>query len=156
MIAKFILSAVLSLFVSSSAFAEGYVVSSYNPRVIESYTGVVVDRRWVQYDNYAGNNEGLGTFAGAVTGGAVGSAFGRGGGKVAGVLGGAVIGGLLGNSIGRNTPEYHRHHMFEYTLRMSDGTLMTVMQSPDVNLGIGQPVLLERSNDGRWFLIPKY
>lgn len=153
---KFILSLLCSLFISSLAFADGYYLSNHNPRIIESYSGVIVDKRWIEYNSYAGNNEKVGTVAGAVTGGVVGSAFGGGTGKIATVIGGSVLGGFLGNSIGRNTPEYNKSYMFEYTLRANDGNLMTVLQTPDVNFPLGQRVILEHSNDGRWFFVPQY
>lgn len=153
MYSKFIISALCALFLCNLAFAQGYV-ANYNSHIVESYYGVIVDKQWVQYDTYAGDNEGIGTVAGAITGAAVGSAFGGGNGRIATALGGSFLGGLLGNSIGRNTPSYHSHYMFEYTLRLNDGSLKTVLQNPNMNLALGQRVLLERSSDGRWFFVP--
>lgn len=155
MLSKLILSMLLSFLISSSAFSETYLVS-YQPRIVESYSGTIIQRRWVQYNNYTGNNEGVGTLVGAVTGGAVGSAFGKGSGHAVGIIGGALLGGLLGNSVGRNTPKYKTNYVFEYTIRMQDGALMTTLQSPDVNLPLGQDVLLERSSDYQWYLVPQY
>lgn len=156
MYTKFIFTVFCSLFLSSLAFADGYVVSNSQPRIIESYPGVIVDKRWVQYDSYAGNNEGVGTVAGGITGGLVGSAFGGGSGKIATTIGGAVLGGVLGNSIGRDSAKYNRYYMLEYTLRRNDGGLMTILQAPNVNFALGQRVLLEHSSDGRWFFVPQY
>ena len=154
MLSKFIVSLFCSLLFLSWGNAQSYVVSNHNPRIVESYYGIVVDKRWVEYGSYAGNNEGVGTVAGAITGGAVGAAFGGGSGKIATVLGGSVLGGFLGNSIGKSSTKYNKYHMIEYTLRTNDGQLMTVMQTPNINLALGQRVLLERSNDGRWFFLP--
>lgn len=153
---KFICLALCSLALLSQAHAQGYAGSNYRPRIVESYPGIIVDKRMVQYNSYAGDNEGVGTVAGAVTGGVVGSAFGGGSGKVATVIGGSVIGGLLGNSIGRSSTRYRRNYMLEYTIRGGDGNLMTIMQTPDVNYPLGQRVLLEYSSDGRWFFVPQY
>lgn len=155
MFSKLILSILLSFLISSSAFSETYLVSN-QPRIVESYAGTIIQRQWVKYSNYAGDNEGVGTFMGAVTGGAVGSAFGKGSGHVAGIIGGALIGGLVGNSVGKRMPEYKTNYVFEYTIRMQDGRLMTILQSPDVNLPLGQHVLLERSSDYQWYLVPDY
>lgn len=155
MFLKSIVSILLSFMISSSAFSTTYVVS-HQPRIVESYPGTIIQRRWVQYDTYRGNNEGAGTLIGAVTGGAVGSAFGKGSGRVASILGGALIGGLVGNSAGRNTAKYQSNYVFEYTIRMQDGNLTTILQSPDVNLPVGQNVVLERSSDYQWYLIPQF
>jgi len=155
MYSKLMLSMLLSLLISSSAFSETYYVAN-QPRIVESYSGTIIQRHWVQYNDYVGDNEGVGTLMGAVTGGAVGSAFGKGSGHIAGMLGGALIGGMVGNSVGRSVPEYETSYVFEYTIRMQDGSLMTILQSPDVNLPLGQNVLLERSSDYQWYLIPQF
>lgn len=155
MFQKLISSLLLSLLICSSVFSETYVISNH-PRIIESHAGTIIQRRWVQYGTYTGNHEGAGTVLGAVTGGAVGSAFGKGSGNIVGILGGALIGGLVGNSVGKRTHEYEASYVFEYTIRMQDGQLMTILQSPDINLPIGQNVLLEKSSDHQWYLIPQY
>lgn len=152
---KTIFAFFISLFASSSIFAQEYVVSAY-AQIVESNPGVIVERRWVKYQTYEGNNAGVGTALGIVSGGVVGSTLGKGKGHIAGAIGGAVLGGLLGNSIGRSSENRQDCYMFEYTIRLNNGSLLTILQSPNVNLAQGQRVLLERSNDNRWFVIPQY
>lgn len=139
---------------TSVTYADGYVVSSYG-QVIQSDPGVIVGRQWVQYRRGGGNAEGAGTAIGAVTGGVVGSTMGRGSGHIVGALGGAVLGGLLGNAVGRNVEHQHTYDAIQYTVRLANGNLLTIMESPDVNLPRGLNVLVERSSDGRCFIIPQ-
>lgn len=155
MLLKIIIPMLLSFSISSAAFSETYIVSNY-PHIVESYPGTIIQRRWVQYNYETGDHESVGTLMGAVTGGAVGSTIGKGNGHIAGLIGGALIGGLVGNSVGRRMPEYETNYVFEYTIRMQDGRITTILQSPDVNLAVGQNILLEKSSDYQWYLVPQY
>lgn len=83
-----------------------------------------------------GENTGLGALAGAGVGGVIGSQFGRSGGNVAatvvGVLAGAVAGaateGALQDASG-----------LEYTVRLADGRVLTVVQHREAGDRVIQP-----------------
>lgn len=147
---------IASLIISSEVQAQSYVVSSPYSQIVESHPGVIVERKLVNFREHVGDASGAGTAVGAISGGLVGSTVGKGDGTVVGVLGGALLGGLIGNAVGSNIHHDHDNFFFQYTVRLSNGSLMSVWQNPDVNLAIGQRVLFESSNDGRYFLIPQY
>lgn len=157
MIKKNKISVIISslMFIAPIYSQDYYVPQTYHSQIVESYPGVIVERRWVKYNEHVDNSSRTGTALGAVSGAAVGSAFGKGSGKIAGVLGGAVLGGMIGNSIGKDVHQHKGYYMFEYTIKLYDGRLMTVSQPPEVNYTVGQNVLFERSNDGRYFLLPQ-
>lgn len=121
--------------------------SSYtNSQVGEAtrtYEGTIVNKRIVQVK---GNTAGqiAGAVGGAVAGGALGSLVGAGGGKTAATVGGAALGGLAGNEAAK---ELSAQDAYEYTVKLSDGSLRTVVQGMDTDLQVGQKVFLQISNN---------
>jgi len=128
--------------------------SSYNASEVgeatRTYEGVIVDKRVVQVK---GNTTGqvAGAVGGAVAGGALGSLVGAGGGKTAMTVGGAALGALAGNEAAK---ALSAQEAYEYTVKLTNGSLRTVVQGMDTNLQVGQKVYLQVSNDGRSRIMP--
>lgn len=83
---------------------------------------------------------GAGTLIGAGAGAVAGSAIGGGTrANILGGIGGALVGGLAGHAIeeGIGTKQG-----MEYVLRTNSGKLLTVTQTQDLQLGVGQKVLI--------------
>lgn len=97
----------------------------------------VVSMRFVRIDN----NSGVGGLTGAVVGGVAGSAIGGGSrANIIGAVGGAVVGGLLGNAVEKGV---RKNQGIEYVLKSRQtGDLLTVTQLQDINLQVGQKVLI--------------
>jgi outer membrane lipoprotein SlyB len=88
--------------------------------------GTVLDVRPVRITS---DEPGAGTLAGAVIGGAVGSQIGEGdAARVVGVVGGALLGGAVGSAI---EEDVNSRDGYEYTIRMENGDVMTVVQEAD-------------------------
>ncbi len=101
-----------------------------------------------------GTRTGLGPATGAIAGGIAGSTLG--GGKpehALGALGGALVGGLLGAAIEEGVT---RQRGVEYTIRRSDGQVVTIVQAEGGALiAPGQPVRIIYGAD-RARVVPDY
>jgi outer membrane lipoprotein SlyB len=99
-------------------------------------TGVIIAERCVAIDasNHVGGLAGAG--AGAVAGSTLG---GSGQGNIVGAIGGAVVGGLVGHSIDKAV---NKKKGMEYIIRLKDGCTISVTQLQDLDLSIGQHVLI--------------
>jgi outer membrane lipoprotein SlyB len=85
-------------------------------------------------------NTGIGGLAGVVAGAAAGSAIGGGSRmNIIGGTGGALAGGYLGNKV---EGAFSNEKGTEYVLRTKDGSYLTVTQVDELNLRIGQKVLI--------------
>ncbi|MEM1138402.1 MAG: hypothetical protein AAGH45_00855 [Pseudomonadota bacterium] len=117
--------AVLSLSLFAAACASGLDSSDYSRgsvgNVSRTTSGTVLQVREVRIE---GTKSGIGTGAGAVIGGAVG----------------AVVGGIAGAAAEEGVTRQKGH---EYTIRRSDGSVITIVQGADANmLPPGSPVLI--------------
>ena len=100
----------------------------------QTVTGTVVSKRLVQINQ----NSGIGTLVGVGTGAVAGSAIG--GGSRAPILtgiGGALAGGLLGNVL---EGKVNSQQGYEYLIRVEKSKVISVTQTLDTNLSIGQSV----------------
>jgi len=96
----------------------------------------IISMRAVNINNSTGMGGMVGVGAGALAGSAIGGDTRTN--LIAG-LGGAVIGGLAGNAIEK---KINNKRGMEYVLRLRSGKLLTVTQTDDLQLGIGQKVLV--------------
>ena len=112
-----------------------------------TYEGVIESVRFV---NVKGNEKvsdnATGALLGGVTGGVLGNMFGGGKGRVAttalGAVGGAVGGAYLEDKLSSQ-------QAVEYSVRLSNGKLYTVVQGKDVIYNAGQKVHLIINYNGR-------
>jgi outer membrane lipoprotein SlyB len=89
------------------------------------------------------------TALGAVGGGLVGSMFGKGGGKLLTTTAGAVAGGVAGNALTSRETEG-----VEYSVKLGTGAMVTIAQSPEPALSVGQRVFVVNSSKGRSRVVP--
>lgn len=107
-------------------------------------TGVIVGKRLVEINN---SNPHVGAMAGTVAGAAGGSAIGGGTrAHVIGGVGGAVVGGLLGNALDQKV---NHQKGYEYLIRLTQGNTISITQTVDTNLPVGQSVLIIYGNPVR-------
>ncbi|MEM8786243.1 MAG: hypothetical protein AAGF19_10345 [Pseudomonadota bacterium] len=125
--------AVLSLSLFAAACASGLDSSDYSRgsvgNVSRTTSGTVLQVREVRIE---GTKSGIGTGAGAVIGGAAGASIGDG--RAADVIGGAVgavVGGIAGAAAEEGVTRQKGH---EYTIRRSDGSVITIVQGADANM----------------------
>lgn len=85
-----------------------------------------------------------GTALGAVGGGLLGSMFGGGHGKYLTTAAGAVAGGVAGNAIASRTEDG-----IEYTVKLDNGSTISITQGTTPAISVGQRVLIINSNKGR-------
>lgn len=91
-----------------------------------------------------------GTALGAVGGGVVGSLFGGGNAKFATAAAGAVAGGVAGNALASRAEEG-----IEYTVRLENGSIVTIAQGSTPAISVGQKVYIVNSNKGRSRIVPE-
>jgi outer membrane lipoprotein SlyB len=117
-----------------------------------TYQGVILSARKVQVEEgeYLGENQ-TGMALGAVAGGLGGSQIGHGTGSIAAAAGGAVLGGLAGAFAEKALK--HQEGM-EYAVKLTNGSIMTVVQGLDNPMPAGQRVLVMVSQDGRSRVVP--
>jgi outer membrane lipoprotein SlyB len=109
--------------------------------------GVVVSMRVVRVDSSEKLEEnGMGLLGGGVAGGLIGSTVGKGGGKTAATALGAILGAVGGTLAER---ELNTQDAIEYVIKLSDGTMTSVVQAPEPALAVGQNVLVMISTKGR-------
>ena len=90
-----------------------------------------------------------GTALGAVGGGVLGSLFGGSHAKYATAAAGAVAGGVAGNAIATRTEEG-----IEYTVKLDNGSVITIAQGTAPTISVGQKVNIIHSNKGRSRIVP--
>lgn len=115
--------------------------------VATTYACTVVSVRKVKvkgHDKLSKNSEGM--LIGAVAGGALGSAFGGGNARLVTGAAGALAGGLAG---GLAQSKMEKQFGYEYTVKIEDGRLFTVVQGMDTLLTPGQLAYLHVYPDGR-------
>lgn len=103
-------------------------------------TGTIIDMMKIKTEG----RQGLGTIAGGVAGGAAGSLIG--GNTAVNVIGGAV-GALAGAVIaGKAEEKLTEDVAVEFTIQKTMGSIVTVVQSNELNLRVGDKVLLSTAN----------
>lgn len=128
--------------ISSSSYTESDV-----GEVSETLEGTVLKVRPVKVkgsDKLSGNTAGLAT--GAIAGGLLGYQFGKGKGNLAATGAGALLGAAAGAYA---QDALTTQEGLEYTVKLTDGRLKTVVQGKDNAIAPGQRVLLYVYNSGR-------
>ena len=125
--------------------------SSYDARTVGSssrtYECYVVSARVVDVNegDYLEDNK-TGMLVGAVAGGGLGNMIGKGKGRVASTIAAGLIGTAAGAMIEKNL-KYQQG--MEYTVKLKDGSMRTVVQGLDNRLNPGQRALLIEDSRGR-------
>jgi outer membrane lipoprotein SlyB len=100
----------------------------------------------------ASENMGIGAAAGAVAGGLGGAQIGAGAGQVVATVAGVVAGAAVGNALESASKS---HDGVAYTVRLSDGRVVTVIEHVDQGdpiFGPGTPVVLQTSGSSQIIL----
>lgn len=87
-----------------------------------------------------------GGILGGVAGGFVGSTIGKGRGQDLATVGGALLGATAGALAEK---ELKTQQAYEYTVKLNDGSLVSVVQGLDASYSVGQRVLVHMSSNGR-------
>jgi outer membrane lipoprotein SlyB len=154
------------IFVSSSIFCASllFIVgcsrnissSTYDAQSIgyanETHECTVVSMRRVILEDgdYLENNK-TGALLGAVTGGVLGNTVGAGRGRTAATVLGAVAGGV-GGAMAEKAMK--KQEGLEYTVKLQNGSMRTIVQGIDNQLAIGQKALLIIDHHGRSRVVP--
>ncbi len=128
--------------ISSTGYSEDEIGA-----VKQTYRGVVLNIRNVQVngsDSLSDNTMGL--VGGGVGGALLGSQLGKGRGSVVGGVLGAVAGAVGGAMLEKKLKEQDG---VEYTVELSSGRVMTIVQGPEPRLQPGQAVLVMVGSKGR-------
>ena len=157
-----ILAATTAIALAGCAQTSPNVYSPYEVGAV-AYTemGTVAGVRPVEVSSPAGTGIGatVGALAGGIAGAQIGpSSYGHRGHRhhytsaasALGALGGALIGGLIGAAVERDVT---RQTALEYTVRLDDGALITIVQG-EQSLAVGQRVFLQTPQRGRARLVP--
>lgn len=112
-----------------------------------SYQGNIISIRDIEVKEgeYLEENK-TGMALGGLTGGLVGTQIGGGRGQIAATVGGAILGATAG-AFAEDALKTQKAK--EYTVRLTNGSIMTVVQGPEINLSVGQPVLVIVGKQGR-------
>ena len=114
-----------------------YPQSTTSKPVYGSY-GVVQSVELVRQEN---SGLGAGAIVGAVVGGIVGNQVGRGSGNTAATVIGAAGGAYAGNQIQKSNQQ--QSDAYRLTIRMTDGTNLSLMQSANTEIRVGDRVVVE-------------
>ncbi len=128
--------------ISSGTYASGHVGEA-----VQTEAGVIVAKRQVvvqEGEKLQDNTVGL--LGGAVAGGVLGSLVGGGRGSTLAAVGGAAAGAAAGAYAQQ---ELSKQNAWEYTVKLDNGSMRTIVQGQDTNLNIGQKVLVQISHRGR-------
>lgn len=133
--------------ISSSEYAEDDVGS-----VKHTYKGVIISARPVKVkagDSLEESKSGL--LGGGLAGGLLGSQMGQGRGQVVGLVLGAAAGAVGGSLLEKGLKSQDG---MEYTVEVTDGRILTLVQGTDNPLSVGQRVLVMIGSKGRSRIIP--
>jgi len=123
--------------------SDNYSISDMG-RVSTVMRGKIIDIRAV---NVNGSNSGLGAGAGMVAGGAAGSAIGGGTrSNIIGAVGGALVGGIAGATAEQSATS---GTAYEFLIDQENGQTISVVQSNEQNLQVGEKVMIVRSDKAR-------
>lgn len=133
----------LTLAGCASTYGAGTVSSGSVNQMQTVYYGTVTSVRQVTIKP---ERSLIGTATGAVLGGLAGSELGGGDkAQTAGAIGGAVLGGLAGNEAGKAVGTKQG---YAYVVQLENGQTSEIIQSADVYIAPGTPVVVTRSADG--------
>jgi outer membrane lipoprotein SlyB len=140
------------MLVAVGGCAPSYSPNTYNSTAVQQANkvdpGVIVGVRQVGV-SAAGTT---GAVAGAATGGILGSQVpGSSFGTAVGTVGGTLLGGLVGTAAEHTVDDTTA---YEYIVRKSDNTLVSVAQKDKTPLAVGQHVLVISGNQAR--IVPDY
>jgi len=110
-----------------------------------TYQGTIVQKRIVKVEGNS-TSQVVGAITGGLLGGLFGNQFGGGTGKVVTTIAGGALGGVAGNEVGKKLSS---QEAYEYTVKLKDNSMRTVVQGADVDIPVGQHVLLQVSSGGR-------
>lgn len=127
---------------NTSSYGTAYPQSTYSDGTRAGY-GVVQSIELVRQDSagIGGIGIGIGTVAGAVVGGVVGSQIGKGGGKTAATVLGVAGGAYAGHELEKRSQQ--QADAYKFTIRMSDGSYQTLMQSTNPDIRVGDRVQID-------------
>lgn len=128
--------------ISADQYAENEIGA-----VKQTYRGTILSVRLVKVqggDSLQDNT--LGLVGGGVGGGLLGSQLGKGRGQIVGGVLGAAAGALGGALLEKTLKEQDG---IEYTIELTSGRVMTIVQALEPRLQPGQPVLVMVGNKGR-------
>lgn len=117
-----------------------------------TYRGVVLSVRNVKVqsgDSLEDNKAGL--FGGGLAGGLLGAQLGKGRGEVVGAVLGAAAGAVGGSLLEKGLKSQEG---IEYSVELTDGRIMTIVQGTDTHLSVGQRVLVMVGSKGRSRVVP--
>lgn len=117
-----------------------------------TYLGIVKRVREVTVTNGEGLQDNTtGIIGGGIAGALLGSTIGRGAGTVVAEVAGGVAGATGGAALEQGLKT---QKALEYLVELDNGTLKTVVQSPEPRLYEGQRVYLMEAQNGRSRLVP--
>lgn len=138
------------LFFSLAACAPSLSSNVYSGNQVgvasDTVSGVIVSKRVINIQNNTGVGAVVGTVGGAVAGSTIGGSTSA---NILGGLGGAVVGGLAGNAIEKGVSSQQG---FEYVIRVSKSKTISVTQTADTNLAVGDKVMVIYGNPVRVIL----
>lgn len=115
--------------------------------VTETYRGTVLSVRKVKVkggDKLEDNTAGL--VGGGLAGGILGSHLGKGSGSAVGLVAGAAAGALGGSLLQKGLKT---QNALEYTVELTTGRIVTIVQGSGAPIAVGQPVLVMMNSRGR-------
>lgn len=127
--------------------SSGTYAGSHVGEAVSTYEGTIIGKRVVMVkegEKLTDNTAGMVT--GAIAGGVLGSMFGGGRGQLATTAGGALLGAGAGALAQDKLSE---QQAFEYTVKLKDGSMKTIVQGKDMELSVGQKVMVHISSGGR-------
>lgn len=118
-----------------------------------TYQGTVLSVREVEVkDSEKLEENALGIIGGGAIGGLAGNQVGKGRGQTIATIGGALLGATAGAFA---EDQLKTQHGLEIVVRLTNGSVMTVVQGNDLHVQAGQPVLVMVSaNGGRSRVVP--
>ena len=145
---KFVSASTLAVLLSGcSDFSGNRYEESSIGEVQRTNAGTVISLRKVELKP---DGSVAGTALGAVGGGVLGSMFGGGHAKLLTATAGAVAGGVAGNAIATKTQDG-----IEYTIKMENGSVVTIAQGTSPAISVGQKVYVINSHKGRSRVVPQ-
>jgi outer membrane lipoprotein SlyB len=149
-------ASVLALAVALSGCTRNISSSNYTAasvgEAMTTYQGTIINVRKVSIqegDKLSDNTGGM--VVGGLLGGVGGHMIGKGHGNTAATVGGALLGATAGAFAQRALSEQEG---LEYSVKLTNGNIMTVVQGLDNPMAVGQRVLVQVSNQGRSRVVP--
>ena len=134
----------IPLFLLLTGCAESLSPSSYSHNEVgqanRAVPAKIVSMRPVTIEDNTGAGGLVGAAAGATAGSLIGGSDTA---HILGGIGGAVAGGLVGNEVEKGIS---RKHGTEYVLRVKNGSYVTITQLEELNLYVGQHVMIIYGN----------